>query len=273
MSFVNGPFALPHVVLATMVSLGVGCRSTPPAESEPSAKAGAATSFVCDSAHDYRAFARSQKLKSLNNYVPRKEQTERQRYDLTPGDPLWQFEERPEARCSADRNLELRYAATGSGGFASARNRLTVTIAPGGRLLDPMAHDRMAALANALDEALTLLRTKSCSTTSGESCDLTRNKDPLIFPDCRLQYTVGTEFYKVGQRAWYWYFCRGPHEVLRAVFTTTDGRFDVEIVVEETREGSQDDTGALHLLPELLSDEYDKAPRPDGGAFQGGHGG
>jgi hypothetical protein len=224
--------------------------------------------YVCDTAHDYRAFEGSATLAEVNRLVPRREQTREQREQLDLGDPLWQFGPKTEVRCSTDGFLELRYATPDPGGFPAARNRMTVTLAPGTRLLDPQAYARMNALANALDEALVVLRTKSCSESSAP-CDLQRNPDPLHFPGTHHMYTTDSEFMPIGQRAWFWRSVKDQRQVLRAVFSTTDGRFDIEVLVEEMDAGEHD-LGGLHLIPELLSNEYDKRLRRDGGAAEGG---
>jgi hypothetical protein len=245
---------------------GLGCRTEATVSSAASAKSEAP--YVCDEAHDYRVFDGSVTLAGVNAQVPRREQTMQQAESLTPGDPLWQFQEKPEVRCSADGLLELRYAVPAPSGFSAARNRMTVSIAPGARLLDPQAHARMKALAEAADEALALLRTKSCS-DSGAPCDLQRNPDPLRFPGTRAQYAVGSEFKQIGRRAWFWQFVKDQRQVLRAIFCTTDGRFDVEVLVE-IMDAADGGFGALGLIPELLSDEYDKRLRLDGGFAEGG---
>lgn len=251
----------------------LGCGT--PARNPSGAPVGAASSqavspYVCDEAHDYRVFERSDMLASVNAHVPRREQTREQRETLTPGDPLWQLQPQPEVRCSADRFLELRYASVDAAqnaiAFADAPHRMTVTLAPGARLLDPFAHARMQRLAAALDEALTLLRTKTCS-ESGAPCELQRNADPLRFPGTTDQYALGSEFVQLGRRAWFWRFVKDERRVLRALFSTTDGRFDVEVLVETSAGGG---LGALGSVPELLSDEYDRRSQVDGGGAQGG---
>jgi hypothetical protein len=227
---------------------------------------GGGVSYVCGGAHDYRAFEGSAALADINALAPRREQTRSQAESLTPGDPLWELS-KPEIRCSEGGFLELRYSVSNAGGFQDAPHRLTVTIAPGARLLDPQAHSRMSELAAALDESLSQLRTKSCS-ERGEPCDLRRNPDPLRFPGTRIQYAVSSEFKQIGRRAWSWRFASGERQVERVLFCTTDGRFDIEVLLE-TRD-SENGTGTLSLLPELLSDEYDKRPRPTGSGTTGG---
>ena len=254
-------------MLSALLFVCVGCRSPRP-DSPPGEEAGAASPYVCGSAHDYRLFGTLPIFNSLNAYVPRRAQTKSQRESLSPGDPLWQLQETPEARCSAEGYLELRYAAKRSEGFASSRNRLTMTIAPASRLLDPLAYDRMAKLAFALDEALSELRAKPCS-DSGAPCDLKRNADPLRFPASRAQYSVGSEFKRIGQRGWLWYFGKGQYQVLRAIISTTDGRFDVEVLVE-SMDTATDGTDALHLVPEVISNEYDKVSRANRSTAEGG---
>jgi hypothetical protein len=126
----------------------------------------------------------------------------------------------------------------------------------------------MAKLALALDEALSELRAKPCS-ENGSPCDLKRNPDPLRFPGSRAQYSVGSEFQKIGQRGWLWYFGKGQYQVLRAIVSTSDGKFDVEVLVE-SMDSATDGTDRLHLVPEVISDEYDKASRANGGRAEGG---
>ncbi len=264
---------LSGLVAAASVLTLVGCRSARSPAAAGGGAPGTAADFVCDGTHDYRAFKALPALGALNELAPRKAQTPEQRETLTPGDPLWRLQEVPDASCSPEGYLELRYAATDAKDFASARNRVTVTVAPVGRLLDPVAYQRLAALASALDEALALLRTKTCS-EAGAPCDLKRNQNPLRFPGSHLQYSLGGEFKKVGQRGWYWYTTRGPYQVLRAVLTTGDGRFDVEVLVETTGGGPEDATDSLALLPERISDGYDKMLRAGvGAAARGGPGG
>jgi hypothetical protein len=257
-----------YLLLSTLAFAAMGCRAAPHSESPARAEASVASPYACDGAHDYRIFATLPVLKSLNAHVPRKAQSKSQRDSLSPGDPLWQFQETAEPRCSGEGHLELRYAAKGSEDFASSRNRLTVTFAPAGRLLDPLAYDRMAKLALALDEALTELRSKPCC-KDGAPCDLKRNADPLRFPASRPQYSVGGEFKKIGQRGWFWHSDNGQYQVLRAIVSTTDGRFDVEFLVE-SMDHATDGTDTLQLVPEVLSDEYDKVSQTKGGAAEGG---
>ena len=225
---------------------------------------GSAAALTCGSAHDYRVFKKVDVLWAVNVLTPRKAQTPQQRESLTPGDPLWKLQDVPDARCLPEGFLELRYAATDAADFATARNRLTVTVAPGGRLLDPAAYERMSGLAGALDEALSLLDTKTCS-AAGAPCDLTRHPNPLRFPGSRVQYQLGSEFKQIGQHAWYWYSTHGPYQVLRALLTTKDGLFDVEVVVETTG-GTDDATDSLALLPERISRGYDRTLQPSADA-------
>jgi hypothetical protein len=230
---------------------------------------GTHSSYVCDKANDYQAFETLPALRAVNDLAPRKEQTKDQREDLTPGDRLWQLQETPDTRCSADGLLELRYTAAGSSDFGTARNRMTVTLAPAARLLDPLTHERMSALASALDEALTELRSKTCTETGGP-CDLKRSPHPLRFPGSPVQYSVASEFKKIGQRGWTWYSAQGPYQTSRTRFTTSDGRFDVEVLVETMDKP----TGSFHLLPERISDDYDAIARARANAAaRGGSGG
>jgi hypothetical protein len=246
---------------SALVVMVVGCRSGTPAA--PVGAADGAHSFMCGASRDYRPFLGSAVLAGLNTHVPRREQTRAEAESLTPGRPFWQFQDKPQVGCSSDGYLELRYATPEGGSFPTEPNRMTITIAPGGRLLDPEAYARMKSLATALDEALTLLRTKSCS-DQGARCDLQLNQDPLRFPGTRTQYSVDSEFKNIGRRAWVWQLARNGHQILRTTFSTSDGRFDVQVVLDTT--GSQEaGTGSLELIPQLLSDEYDKGRRPDGG--------
>ena len=65
------------------------------------------------------------------------------------------------------------------------------------------------------------------------------------------------EFKRIGRRAWFFYSVEGPYRVLRAVFTTSDGRYDLELVVE-IMDSTPETRDSFQLLPEALSDEYDK---------------
>jgi hypothetical protein len=244
------------------MALAVGCHHPPSPVCPDAGAARDPNPYVCDEAHDYRRFQGLAPLSDINALVPRREPTRGQRESLTPGDPLWEFERQPDARCSDEGFLELRFAVPSPGGFSAAPQRLTITIAPGRRLLDPEALARMQRLAVALDEALTLLRTKPCS-DRGEPCDLQRSPDPLRYPGDRAQYAVDSEFPRVGLRAWAWRFASGGRRVERVLFTTSDGRFDLEVLVETT-DTAADATGALHLIPGLLSEEYDRRYHHDG---------
>jgi len=241
------------------------CRNEGSASSPVSAKAG--VSYACDTSHDYRAFEGSAILANVNFNAPRREQTTAELETLTPGPPLWEFQQTPDVRCSTDGFLELRYSVADPEGFSAARNRMTVTIAPGSRLLDPQAHERMRSLAMAADEALTLLRAKTCS-GAGVPCDLERNQDPLRFTGTALQYSIDSEFKHIGRHAWFWQSVKDQRQIMRTLFCTTDGRFDVEVLVE-TMDPAGASPGSLILIPELLSNEYDRRVSQDRGPAQG----
>jgi hypothetical protein len=233
-----------------------------------SATAKLAFPYVCDAAHDYRAFERSAVLARINWELPRKEQTREQAEDLTPGDPLWQLDPKPDISCSADGLLQLRYAPPGPTGFEAARNRLTVTFAPGARLLDPLAHARMKALAESVDEALRVMVGSRCMGTDAP-CVLTSNPEPLRYPGASSRHAPEGEFPPIGQRAWLWQSRKTEQKVLRAIFCTTDGKFDVELLVEAMDAGDRG-MSELELLPVLLSHEYDERPRQSGDRADGG---
>jgi hypothetical protein len=203
--------------------------------------------FQCG-AQNYVAFENLPVLSSMNDLVPRKQQTAAQRNKLEAGTAAWQLPVKPVVTCTASNHLQLSYK--------QAQNSVVLTIAPAGALLDPLAHTRMLAMASALEEALVTLRTKSCS-DSGKPCTLTRNPDPLAFPGSALAYSVQTEFPAIGQRAWQSVSMKDGVDDRRTVYTSTDGKFDVAVEVRITKVPEADD-GALHLVSEYLSKAYDE---------------
>lgn len=203
-------------------------------------------SFRCG-VQDYAAFENIPVLSSMNDFVPRQQQTSTQRDNLDMGTAAWQFPAKPEVTCTASNHLQLSYQ--------QAQNRVTITIAPAASLLDPQAHARLLAMASALEEALVALRTKSCSDT-GTPCDLKRNADPLAFSGSALTYSVQTEFPAIGQRAWRSVSIKDGVENNRTVYTSTDGKFDVAVDVRLSK-SPEADAGSFHLVSEYLSKSYD----------------
>jgi hypothetical protein len=242
----------------------LGCNPQPAQRSETQ---NIQTPYVCG-VNDYRQFEKLTLFQSMDSFVPRLKQTQKQRADLDPGNALWHMPAQPQLLCTPQHHLEMRYSVMGAADFANAHSRLTVLIAPAGHLLDAVMLQRLKAMSEATDEALIALRTKNCSLTNAyEPCDLKRNPDPLRLSHTGLAYSTAVEFPKeVGSRAWRQYFKNNGYFSMKTTFTTTDGKFDISFLIESTSTDDSVNT-AFFLVPERISNAYDKlAPhtRPTG---------
>jgi hypothetical protein len=246
--------------LMSVFALGAllaGC--TPAPATKP-----AASAYLCAPGYDYRVFEGLSVFSRLTDHAPRKDQTQQQRYDMDPGDPLWLLPDKPQVSCTSDHQLQLRYADTRAKDFATAPSRVTITIAHAGKLLDPILYDRAKSMANSLEETKLGLDVSECW-PSVKDCKKMLSPNPQYFETYDDNYVYGyspakefsDEFVK---RSWQWFFKKDGYFINRIIFKTKDENFDVLTMVEHklpvTGKNSELLLDAFYTLPIMISSDY-----------------
>ncbi len=259
-----------NIVILLCLALA-GCKPAQP-PSKPgttSADKARTSAFFCAPGYDYRAFEGLSTFSIIPSMGPEKERTQQQIYDLDPGDPLLKLSEKPDISCTTDHLLQLRYADTREPDFVKSPNRVSITFAPAGRLLDPLLYERARAMAFSLEETKLALDGSECSSLDKVEridCKKMRHPYPLYFESYDNSYGMlyypGTEFGDVGKHSWTWHFKRDGYFVEHKIFTTSDGKFDVKLEIERKLSGIdtkvKNGITGLTVINDDMSFKYDE---------------